>query len=856
MSTRQEKWNAKAEERAARDRRIQAIEQKAEELRTAEFWHGDEAQKARTLARIEQERLVKATPKPKDQTRRMVGTEDWEYRGYRVAGAFNAEHRAITRASASAAPTTAELNKMSESRRLNKDIAEARYRPTGRGTVKTTDPNYTATLTSHINNDFRTSEFLSRILRHESPEETLNWLLNEPAGRIIVKRMKWDVEDLPDRVLRANDMIDRYVPSEALRQLAIKGDVDEANVAAHLKAERLSDIHGAQVEELLEYDHGWDRMMESLNNFNQRMFELFGSMPEDAMARFPFVDAHYQDHMRRLIDANYERFGTMTNKEAEEAIRLFEAQSKKYALNQLKSTMFTIEQRYNLAASMRFVSPFLQVTMNRFGFYGRMALDRPVEMARLYLGYNGLQTHKNQWGDDVMTISLPGPVAEVFNVVSPIDMPDEGFSTDIPRHSLNLIGQGSPWWNPGFGPPVTVPVSALVRQSGTDPGWIAGDVLLSGYGAGENWKDQLIPSVPKKFAGVAEAAVHHGEDWHKNLALVMSQEGYRYKAGLRDKPTMGEMRNRAFMLTFLKFGQTVLSPIGGGPQINDPFAEQKMYLKQLRETDPDNASVMFNLKYPDMLEFMTSTMDNPYNIDASNAAIGRVKKYGDTLSAMTTAGADPGVIGMVVNAPDDDSFSDNAYTWQKQHGLTAADLPILTPQTWEDGHRRKQIQDGWSQYMAMDAQFDEILSRRGLKTLRDQGAEDLLAMRNVFVNRMTTENAPWTDDFRSSFDRGAPARNARAFAVALSDDRIQDDKSLGWTAPMSDYLMLRDEIGAILATRDAQGGSAAFDAVSNRDLYATWMVATDRLKASSPAFNDIFKRYFDNDNMLPMGATA
>jgi hypothetical protein len=64
------------------------------------------------------------------------------------------------------------------------------------------------------------------------------------------------------------------------------------------------------------------------------------------------------------------------------------------------------------------------------------------------------------------------------------------------------------------------------------------------------------------------------------------------------------------------------------------------------------------------------------------------------------------------------------------------------------------------------------------------------------------------------------------------------------------YLDARKQIAAILAERDAAGGSGTLTAKKNADVAAVWEMFVDELTNGSPEFEQFINRYFANDSVV------
>lgn len=822
-------------ERLAAEQHLRTIEDDLEQVRT---W----------MSQIEEVTVTK--PRTGSKTRTVGGIS---YRG-----AMDESRRAVTEKMVSGDRSTRMSVRNAESEQFTARRLTSRLEPTGVRKVEPKDPAYYASLQGIINGTFRPSPWLRDLMAGKPPSEVANWLRTSADGRKVMDKMRWEDDMIDGQVLKMNHMIEQYLPDAELRMRAVEGDVSEAFVRARLAGrEGVGPIHGREVKEVAGYlGHGDARgALEGWENFVQKAFHLLGTLPEDAGARFPLYNHVYNQSMEQAILANLARLHRMGQAELDETLRLFETASRNYALKEVRNTVYTIERRHNVAVAARYVSPFLGVTMNRFGFYGRMLVEQPRNTARLFLGYQAIPTEVDAYGEKFIPVTLPGPVAKALAIMpgGHFDGLDDGpVNLAISKRSLNLIGQGSPWWNPGFGPPITVPVAALSRNSGEDPNWL--EKLVIPYGSGHSVTDQFLPNTAQKWMAARRSSARWGSDF----SLAGAYEVYRANGGMREMPTNAEIAQRADALGWIRFLSAAVSPVSTSP--TNPLQTQADYMRQMRELDSangtNNADAEFLAKYPDYFEYMVSLTKNPYGIDPTAASVERQRANTDLISAIVNAGGDPSIVGTVIDNPDGGAYDQTAYTWQKDNPAFPG-AGVTTRQTLplDEALRQREESRGWIEYNKFDTQIKDMLAARGLTSTSQSGAADLAALKGSIVDKIGRDYPAWGDAFQQR-DGSYYVRNVRSFVAIAADDKMYDDPVVGrWLPQAVQYLTMRQDITNILAQRAAQGGSDTFSAQSNSDLQDIWSAATQKMSASSPAWADVFSRYFENDNMLPVGVT-
>lgn len=708
-------------------------------------------------------------------------------------------------------------------------------RSTGRYSVKPGADNYYATLTHLANGQFRNSPWVVRLLNSEHPLDVADWLRTDKDGIAIAKRMGWAADDLDQQVLRMDDLLHRYVPDEQLQRMIAAGEVTEGQVAARLAGKELFPIHGEEATTVL--GTGDRTVADYWNQLMEKSFHYIGTLPENNLARWPLYAKDYEIRRAALIDQNWHWLKDQPVGEQERFFKQVERAAHQYALAETNRTIYTITQRTNVADALRYVSPFLSVTMDRFGFYGRMTVENTDQMARLFWAYNAIPTETNSFGDQVVPVMLPGPVARILNL-------PEGAKLQFSKKSMNLVGQGEPWYNPGFGPPVTVPVAWLVRANADNQNWLTNFILP--YGAGSSAADQVLPSSVRKWLNGRRDT----DTWGNDFSMVAAWETYRYEAKLRaDKPTMEEFAKRADALNLVKFLASTGSPVS--VSIESPLAPQLDAYRAMKAADPQGADAQFLAQYPEFYDFMISLTKNPGNVNATQDAINRSKQYSGTLAALGTVDGDSSIAGLLTNDPSKSGFDQAAYVWEKNNPLYPGADNARTSVNVEDALRARQVSHGWQLFNQLDTQTDDLLARGGFTDIQQAGAEQIRALKTLGIEKIAREFPAWWDDYQTR-DSGYYEKNARAFATILNDPRVLSDPvTAQWATGAKQYLQLRDWIVAQLIQRRNAGGSVTLKTKANADLWALYDIATRNMKAANPAWADVFTRYFENDNLLP-----
>lgn len=145
-------------------------------------------------------------------------------------------------------------------------------------------------------------------------------------------------------------------------------------------------------------------------------------------------------------------------------------QSREYALTETRKVLFDVASRSNAAETMRFMAPFFSAWQETLTTWAGLSRENPAILARAGI----LWSSPNRAGliYDRDTGEKVGPDAGIddkqqfmFQLPEWMPGPLESRKASIPKGALNLALQGDPWYLPGAGPVVQVPVNKIVSNN-------------------------------------------------------------------------------------------------------------------------------------------------------------------------------------------------------------------------------------------------------------------------------------------------------------------------------------------------------------------------------------------------------
>jgi hypothetical protein len=150
--------------------------------------------------------------------------------------------------------------------------------------------------------------------------------------------------------------------------------------------------------------------------------------------------------------------------------------------------------------------------------------------------------------------------------------------------------------------------------------------------------------------------------------------------------------------------------------------------------------------------------------------------------------------------------------------------------------------------------IDAHLQNRGLTSLNQNGAEDLLAAKQAVVQSLasdidpvtrqrTGEPSAWYQDYRD-IDGTKASKTVAGFRKILANDKFMSDNGNDATwKSLALYMKVRDSISNTLASRSSKN----INAKENVDILMTLDYYVNQLKAGDLEFANIYDRFLSQD---------
>lgn len=745
----------------------------------------------------------------------------------------------------------------------NSDTLGRKLATKGFGIVKPTDPGYFEQWAQTLRQQFGNSAVINKLIATNSPEDVTRWLISSPEGRDLRRRLGIPSDEAAEHVTKVQGFLDNYLPASSGLRSKIK-EVTAADLRSAFKdPTTLPTIHGHVLEEQI-LNRSTLRIREAING----IFHFLGTLPEDAWARHPVYAQFYRQEVKRRLDIVEAAKGAIVSVKDQQDIM---AAAHRFALREMKQVLFNIERRTNLAAAMKYISPFFSAQENAYKTWLKLAAANPAIVNR---GYNVWQAPNRAGmvydqegnvvpegqtsGNDVIWLSIPKGLQKIPGLNSLTEM-------GIPKQSLDIMFQGGldTLYNKGnpnafsdffpVGPYVAIPIGEIVQHK---PSLEESFKWALPYGAPKNAISGLLPAWVNK-AQIAKAGLDEGQ-FARTYDLIWATEQARAKRnGL---PPVPEKKILEMTKDYwnMRVAANLIMPFA--PRFDSPY---KYYIKKSQEYQRQfglNANAKFLADFPEFFAFTASTSRNPGRVNYSVNAVENIEKYSDLVSELYRI--EPKLIGTIVNDKNGYKFSQAAYQYlykkrispaSKETFLSAQD-PILAQQANE-------AEKGWIIYSQFRDAIDEDLRKRGLTSIQQKGAEDLAAIKAAVIQKLSvaTDNegkpiydektgtykpSAWYNDYLDS-DGSKTNRVVYGLSQILNNEQFMKDnkKSTTWKS-IGIYFEFRKALAADLMKRQAK----SIDAKSNADLRGLYDAVVRKLSEDDPlGFKPLYDRFLTQD---------
>jgi hypothetical protein len=708
---------------------------------------------------------------------------------------------------------------------------------------------YADTVNDHLGN----SPIMQRMIKGQSDEQIVDWLERTPEGQRVAAEVK--PVDMPTGIWVDDHRfkLNYYVPSKKIQRLLGKGRVKPSDFRKNIADEDLPVIYGADFE-VLDRRRGAGQF---LSDVADKMWTGLGNIPIDNLSRHPFAKAAYDTKIRALIGRTNSKWLT------EKMLKQYQDEAHTFALEQTRRHLYNLTETTNFNDALRFIAPFWGAQFEAIQKWLRIISDRPETVARFFAGQRAVYNNfavVDQDGNPVKSGVRPGGM-HGLGLYHPTDMvvaqiPEaiqkrfglEGISsTRIPIGSANTVLQGDLPLLPSLGPLVTIPADQFMRKVSDTYGVEHEDDLLyrwffpigrprskSGFG---QMLDQFSPGWVNR---VRQSQSAEDNQSRINMEMLIGRE-MLYKARKEGKPdpTPEEIAKAADHLWHVRIISGLVQPfqVQYMPDHQYWIDAYHRYMKQYGSQAWDK----FIDKYGEEAAIFATSSSNSIGVPPTSAGMEEwsknkkmIAKYPGWASAIISPQAYMG------------DFSSDAYGQQFNINLGPGDTRTLRSGTSLQDRliNDPETQLGWREYRKLDAAIEAELSARGLTSIQQKEAADLVQIKRFGVSQIMQKYRPWAREYQLQSDQiYSEIEDLKEWVGDGAFDNRPDIKGVRL------YLTVRQQVADALDAYAAQGGSRSLQAGENGALRDWFYNKVGQIVLDNPAFAEFYSRYLSQDTM-------
>ena len=805
-----------------------------------------------TLTKLEQAKVASRKKRIGEKDIDLASTVDGvDGKKYTVYGAFGGPNGGLFRELNSSQQTFYSLMEDYST------IYGANVASKGRGAVRPGDVNYYQEWTNAINETFANAVVPRGLMAGKSVDEVAKELAEnkELRARLGIARA-----DSLEYVVTAQKFLDNYIPDGyGIREKimsALPGE-EAGKVTEDFLRNAVRDPNALPIV------HG--HLLEANMNLKPRaisrqitssLFKYLAQIPEDNWARHPlFIDLYEKSLQKRLETAEFLKGGTFSREEFADLQYKLTAGARADALKGVKDVLYNVERRSNAAHMLRFVSPFFSAQENAVKTWFGIAMDKPQILNRANIVWNapnraGLITDEN--GDPVGTDNPLSPNDTMWLPVpkglKKLPIIGEGLSSldqiGISKRSLDVIFQGNPF-GVSVGPFAAIPVANILKLKPE-----LAEVVSFAFPYGPDASlNQFLPTWMRN--GIKAVQGLNNDDYAKTYQLIWLTEQQKAQEAGTPYLTDSQIKKKTDAFYKMRVAANLILPFA--PQFESPY---RFYMDKWREysrTYGLGADAKFLADYPEYFEFATSLSKNPTGSQATMDDVQNAKRYTDLISDVS--GDNMKLVGLITQGSNAAKYNPTAYWWQSETSISPG-----TPEKFRGKQDPKEAQqqnasrEGWAKYRRAMAIIDAHLEKRGLTSLTQNGAEDLLAAKQSVIQSLASDIDPvsgqptgvasaWYQDYKD-IDGTKTTKTVAGFKKILSNDKFMADNGDDPTwKSLALYMKIRDSIATTLSGRPSKN----IDAKENADIRIVLDYYVNQLKAGDLEFANIYDRFLSQD---------
>jgi hypothetical protein len=749
---------------------------------------------------------------------------------------------------------TQELNFLGELRTGSKVGLLARKGPTG--VVDVNNPIYFEELAYVVNRQMRGDPLVDKVLSGQSNQEIYNWARTREGVSYLRQFGLTAESDMTSIVADRINFVKRYLPDDAARLYATKGDVTSAGLQKLLgdKTTVLSPIHP------LDIDYGSAATLGKMQALGQSVTDSMNhAWKYLASAENPY----------RWIWAD-KKFGTVIEKKLNllnqqgvpltaESVNALRQASYREALDEAGKIFYNIRRQNRALYAARTVAAFPSASANSLYRFGRLGIKYPERMAGLLRNYNAMYTTFGVDKDgnpvanpsDAAYIVIPGTKEMGLYGGQGVRLSTKavGFLANLPGPSwLTTMAVGE---LTKFRPDNSQVVKSLVDNTiGHIPGMDYNSLFPMGVDSsvGSNFVPSWLSDAKKYLMGSDSSA-----DFLQIHRMELDYQMTKWEMGLGPKPTMDSVMRD----TKNWFGERALwrfgSPIGIAPKQDKPgqlFQDYATLLLKKYNGDANKAQVQMRQVLGDAFpadRYLYRGSTRSAFISPTVEGYARVWQNNTDLAKQLEQ-LDPKAVGLltadVTGDPDPQvqKFLSNPGT--KLPGNTILNKESLTPQQYETNLKINRV---WSAYRN-DKQnlLDQLRKATNNPKARVADYPEVKAQWDARLAQLSKYSPEWWDEYQKSANGDNSYTMAKGLQDIINNPKfMQKNGSSDFWQQAKTFITYRNKVVTALASPEVK------DAKATTALKQAWQsyLQNDTAGLWNPQLQEIIDRYFVNDSL-------
>ena len=778
------------------------------------------------------------------------------------------------------------------------------------GEVLPSAANYWTEVTRVANQQVRNSVVGQGWLRGESAETIARRIMGSDPRAVQFRDIRniENYEDAFDAAETALRELDRYYPNPEVRAALARDQVTEDVMKGLLDTDDfrglLVPVHGAVIGPAVGSKGATTGLMDRINGFTNKAFEIIGTLPEDQLIRMPFASRIYESSLQQSLRLLSTQFGDAI---PAWAVDIAISASRKRAIKDTKEFLFTQDRRTNFGrVGERFI-PFVSAYQNSVVAYGKLIARSPEV---LYFAEQAWRTPDRIGVTDAdgnLRIPIPSFLVGKKWITGTYD--DEWV---YDKSSVFVLTQNvDPVMTFRAGPAIQMAASELFRQNWVTP---AAPSMLRGIFGEENaqklWDTAVIatfgvddqgrpntfstlpfgadkalpPSIQKgvqvlqsSFGQSPQNSTVYSTYYVNNARQMMLEFWNGERDNMPTKEEVAERTNSQFLFRGLAGNLLGLSgplgPITPARPTNDIWELANVYY-EFQDMYGIDADQHFIELFGDEIAFVAKMRGTASLAGApsNKRTLIRAEENAELIEAVAPNLIDTRMLGYMLSdgsyqasAGDEgrqietlygllpgqetdslDRFDPNVRLTQLLSDIPGTSLPWSKRLTPEEGTKRASIDIGWDAYLKGSEAIYAELEAQGISSLQSSAAKGLREQRRELVERLGQDPmyVAWYEDYVGGFEDRT--RSALTFIRSVTENKDFMDREGAVATDMWQtakyWLNERRKYAS-----DARANKDEPDYLSG--LKDAWAERSAMISMANPRFREFWTRYLDNDDL-------